>query len=252
MARKAFAVALLCALAAIAAFAPVPAKPAAACSPVANPSIELTTRHADLVVVGEAISSSTVRVVAALKGASTHEVSISRFNDSDCPDPPGVSTGQRVLLFLGRYRGSFQIFGFGQGKYILTTRGEAEPEPIEHHVSSSRPAVRQHDRDRDPARHDCRVRRKDPVSGDAGPSRRRRRHRLWRRDAAARLDAALAFARGETEPGPQSDIESIPADAGEGGAPSALLIGLISAGAVVGILVLAGVARYAVRRRIRS
>jgi len=218
MARKAFAVALLCALAAIAAFAPVPAKPAAACSPVANPSIELTTRHADLVVVGEAISSSTVRVVAALKGASTHEVSISRFNDSDCPDPPGVSTGQRVLLFLGRYRGSFQIFGFGQGKYILTTRGEAEPEygrriPAEHLLRS--------------------------IAAAAGTS-------------PTQLDATLAFARGETEPGPQSDIESIPADAGEGGAPSALLIGLISAGAVVGILVLAGVARYAVRRRIRS
>ncbi len=200
MMRRVWLAALVLAFAAVGVLAPSTAKPVGACNPVGNPTLEGDLRVADAVIVGEAIDESTVHVAATLKGSTDPETVISRFNISNCPDPPGLYAGEHVLLLLGRYEGGFQIFGFGRGRYVLTD-GMIKPE-----YGTPMPA-------------EDFVRRVAAIT--AAPQQQ--------------LDAALASIRGEPTAVPPREAEPLPNDADNGGGLPWLVVGL--GGAVLAGLV---------------
>lgn len=234
MAVKISIVALICAVVALAVFAPATAKPAAACT-VIRVDLDTAAEDAEIVIVGEVIRErsiepvvfpretyeSMVRVHAALKGNPEREITFSDlgFLGADCSGGLRLPAGERVLLFITEYNGKLHVYAFA--KYVLAN-GEASRQFA---VADSPPGP--------------------PIpAGDA-----------LRRVAAItgatdeQLDAALAFALGRPAPAPQPDAEPIATDAPQpdaaplavdveedGGYP-VLLIAL--AGALVALLVAA-------------
>ena len=238
MTRRVLLAALVFAFAAVGVLAPSTAKPVGACSIALerdHPSaLAAAAKASEIVIVGEVIDEqaaelptqlegttykpfrSITRVVATLKGSPEREITLSPlgFLAPDCTGGPRLPAGEQVLLFLEQYGRELYVYGYKQGKYVLT-EGEARteyfpPSPIE-------PFLR-------------RVAAITDAPGD-------------------QLDAALTFARGEPSPEPQPDSEPLPTGEEEDSGPPALLIGLISAGAAAGAVALGGAAWQARRRR---
>jgi hypothetical protein len=232
MTPRVFVLALVCAVVALAVFAPATAKPAAACT-ILRVDLDTAAEEAKIVIVGEVIHErtiervvfsreayeSTVGVRVALKGNPEREITFSPlgFLGADCSGGPRLPAGERVLLFIAEYNGELHIYGFD--KYVLAN-GEASRQFA---VADSllEPPI--------PA--DDALRRVAAITG-ASPEQ---------------LAAALAFARDEPAPEHQPDAELLPTEAPEpeleplpvaadeaGGAPVLLIV---LASAVLAVLV---------------
>ena len=215
-------VALICAVVALAVFAPATAKPAAACT-VIRVDLDTAAEGAEMVIVGEVIRErsiervvfsreayeSTVRVRVALKGNPERDITFSPlgFLGADCSGGPRLPAGERVLLFIIEYNGKLHVYGFE--KYVLAN-GEAIRQFA---VVDSLPG----------------------PSIPAGDALRRVAAITGATDE--QLDAALDFAGVGPVPTPQPDAEPLAVDVEEDGGYPVLLIAL--AGALVALLVAA-------------
>ena len=227
-------VVLACAVVALAVFTPATARPAAACS-IVQTDLETTAAEAEIVIVGHVIAESmvdprwpsfesTIRVAAVLRGDLEPEITLSPLGylGAGCEGGPRLPAGERVLLFLSRFRGELHVYGYENGKYVLTD-GEARRA-----FELFPPAT--------PIPADEALRSVAAITGATDEQ----------------LEAALAFARVGLTSAPQPDAEPIPTDApqpvaeplpvdvDEDGGPSALLIALASALLALLVAALAG------------
>ena len=230
-------VAMICAVVALAVFAPATAKPAAACS-ILRVDLDIAAEEAEIVIVGEVIRErtiervvfsreayeSTVGVHATLKGNLEREITFSPlgFLGADCSGGPRLPAGERVLLFITEFNGELLVYA--AAKYVLAN-GEAIRQFA---VADSLPGP--------PIPADEALRRVAAITGATDEQ----------------LDAALAFALGGPAPAPQPDAAPIPTDAPqpdaeplpelveEDGGQPVLLIALASALLALLVAALAG------------
>ena len=235
-------VVLACAVVALAVFAPATARPAAACS-IVQTDLETTAAEAEIVIVGQVIAESmvdprwpsfesTIRVAAVLRGDLELEITLSPlgFLGADCSGGPRLPVGERVLLLLSRFKGELRVYGYENGKYVLTD-GEARRA-----FELFPPAT--------PIPAEDALRRVAAITGATDEQ----------------LDAALAFAGVGPAPAPLPDAAPIPTDAPlpdaspppvdveDDGGQVALLIALAS---VLLALLVAALAGLGLRRRAR-